>query len=71
MLSGSEDGCVYVWDLDTGLMLQRLAGHSGIVYDVKWNERQSLLVSCGDDGTIRTWHFDASRALFSSDADAK
>jgi COMPASS component SWD3 len=66
VVSGSEDGCVYVWDVDTGLMLQRLTGHAGIVYDVKWNERQSLLVSCGDDGSIRTWHFDPSRALFSA-----
>jgi COMPASS component SWD3 len=71
VVSGSEDGCVYVWDLDTGLMLQRLTGHTGIVYDVKWNERQSLLASCSDDGTIRTWHFDASQALFLPTAESK
>jgi COMPASS component SWD3 len=71
VVSGSEDGCVYVWDLDTGLMLQRLTGHTGIVFDVKWNERQSLLASCSDDGTIRTWHFDASQALFLPTAESK
>ncbi|KAL7747329.1 hypothetical protein RI367_007383 [Sorochytrium milnesiophthora] len=77
---GSEDGVVYIWDMDTGDVLQRLypgrqetpgrtvkpafaARSPGIVYDVRWNSKASLFVSCGDDTMVRTWWYDASRPL--------
>ena len=31
MLGGSEDGNMYVWDIKTGKLLQRLKGHGGVV----------------------------------------
>ncbi|KAK0569266.1 hypothetical protein OC861_001081 [Tilletia horrida] len=31
---------------------------SNVVYEATWNAAQSLLASCGEDGTIRTWVFD-------------
>jgi WD40 repeat protein len=54
--SGSEDGTVLLWDQDSSECLQTLAGHGhGVVYSARWNKAQSLLASCGDDGTVRTW----------------
>jgi len=29
-----------------------------VVYEATWNAAQSLLASCGEDGTVRTWIFD-------------
>ncbi|KAJ3367671.1 hypothetical protein GGF31_007131 [Allomyces arbusculus] len=58
VVGGSEDGAVYVWDRDSGAVVQRLRGHAGIVYDVRWCQRQQLLVSCSEDATVRTWHYD-------------
>ena len=54
---GSEDGFVYIWDVDTGDLIQRLKGHQGVVYDVAWNQNQSLLISCSDDHNILAWNY--------------
>lgn len=58
--SGSEDGEVVLWDQESSECLQTLQGHTTgqVVYCAKWNRAQSLLASCGDDGTLRTWHWD-------------
>ncbi|ORZ29211.1 WD40-repeat-containing domain protein [Catenaria anguillulae PL171] len=63
VVGGSEDGVGYVWDRESGAVLQKLRGHRGIVYDVRWNARQQLLASCSDDGTVRTWAFDEGRPM--------
>ncbi|RHZ18538.1 hypothetical protein DYB37_003538 [Aphanomyces astaci] len=33
--AGSEDGAVYVWDVATGKLLEKLLGHSGVTYSAK------------------------------------
>ncbi|ETV75141.1 hypothetical protein, variant 1 [Aphanomyces astaci] len=35
VLGGSEDGAVYVWDVATGKLLEKLLGHSGVTYSAK------------------------------------
>lgn len=58
VVGGSEDGLVYVWDINTGAVVETLVGHTGVVYTAKWSEQASLLASCGDDNTIKTWGMD-------------
>mmetsp|Transcript_30715 Transcript_30715/g.51990 ORF Transcript_30715/g.51990 Transcript_30715/m.51990 type:complete len:255 (-) Transcript_30715:130-894(-) len=59
IVSGSEDGCVYMWDRESGQLIQRLnAVHDDIVYDVKWNNAAGLLATCSHDGTVRTFEDD-------------
>lgn len=62
-LSGSEDGRVYVWDWRSGALLQRLRGHRGTVYHVRWSEAQMLAASCSHDGTVKTWWWDEAAPL--------
>lgn len=56
LASGSEDGNVYIWHQDNEHPVKVLSGHSGVVNAVTWNPMDStMLVSCGDDGTVRLW----------------
>lgn len=63
VVSGSEDGKVYVWHLDTGALIEVLTGHGeGSVSAVAWNPRnKSMFASCSDDNTIRIWESVDSR----------
>eukprot|EP00735_Rhodelphis_limneticus_P014311 TRINITY_DN8314_c0_g1::TRINITY_DN8314_c0_g1_i1::g.29147::m.29147 TRINITY_DN8314_c0_g1::TRINITY_DN8314_c0_g1_i1::g.29147 ORF type:complete len:206 (+),score=51.87,sp/Q8YRI1/YY46_NOSS1/38.74/2e-36,sp/Q8YRI1/YY46_NOSS1/38.50/2e-35,sp/Q8YRI1/YY46_NOSS1/38.10/3e-34,sp/Q8YRI1/YY46_NOSS1/37.70/1e-33,sp/Q8YRI1/YY46_NOSS1/37.57/2e-30,sp/Q8YRI1/YY46_NOSS1/34.52/6e-30,sp/Q8YRI1/YY46_NOSS1/35.38/3e-29,sp/Q8YRI1/YY46_NOSS1/35.45/3e-29,sp/Q8YRI1/YY46_NOSS1/34.92/4e-29,sp/Q8YRI1/YY46_NOSS1/34.39/3e-28,sp/Q8YRI len=67
VVGGSEDGCVYMWDIETGEVLQCLRGHSSIVYSAVWSTQQSLLVSCSNDKTARVWWYDETQPLFVED----
>ncbi len=55
--SGSEDGSIYMWDRQTGNLIQKTEAQEGAVYATAWNASTSLLASCSDDGTVSTWHY--------------
>ena len=57
VLSGSDDGALHIWDAVSGRPIRTLEGHQGASYRAVWHARQGLLVSCGDDGTVRTWNY--------------
>lgn len=35
--------------------IYKLPGHQGIVWNVGWNQEGTILVSCGEDKTVRLW----------------
>jgi len=43
MHCNTQDALVYMWDLETGSLISKLAGHEGTVYMAKWNQSQALL----------------------------
>ena len=45
-MSGGEDGRVYLYDVETGVQVNTLQGHSCPVLDVTWSYDESLLASC-------------------------
>jgi COMPASS component SWD3 len=67
VVSGSEDGMVHIWDLESGQLMQRLPGHADVVYDAAWSEETSMLASCSHDGTLATWWYDPSKPLFAAE----
>jgi len=52
VVSGSEDGCLYAWDVVSGQVLERIEGvHRGKVASaVAWNGRRKEWASAGTDG---------------------
>ena len=49
MVSGSEDGSVYFFDVESGALVNKLQGHSSAVLDICWAYDESLLASCDTD----------------------
>jgi len=61
LLSGSEDGSVFLWDVNSKAVLQRLVGHDGVVMGVDVHPAENMIVSCGMDRTIRIWRDEGER----------
>lgn len=59
VLSGSENGVVYVWDAVTGEVLERLLGHQGSVFRANWSRELDCMASCAEDGAVRIWKSNA------------
>lgn len=55
VVSGSEDGKIFTWDVESKQILQTIKGHEGVVLGVDTLEEEGLMVSCGMDKTIRVW----------------
>ena len=53
--SGSEDGTVRVWNLETGDELLVLRGHTREVCCVTYSPDGQSLASAGGDGTVKIW----------------
>lgn len=56
--SGSEDGDVLVWDINTKDVLWRGTGHSDVVLAVDWAraaDGRGMLVSVGKDRMLKVW----------------
>eukprot|EP01113_Clastostelium_recurvatum_P007696 TRINITY_DN13599_c0_g1_i3.p1 TRINITY_DN13599_c0_g1~~TRINITY_DN13599_c0_g1_i3.p1 ORF type:complete len:454 (-),score=112.17 TRINITY_DN13599_c0_g1_i3:148-1467(-) len=49
----SQDNAVYVWDVATQKVVEKLAGHTAIVRDINYHPQRDILASCSFDKTIR------------------
>eukprot|EP00127_Corallochytrium_limacisporum_P004142 Clim_evm87s157 gene=Clim_evmTU87s157 len=55
--SGSEDGVVYIWDQESGNVIQRLKGHRGTTYQAAACPTRGMMATCSDDHTVRIWYY--------------
>ena len=55
IVSGSYDGIIKVWDLNTGKLLNTLKGHSDMVGSLAVTPDNNEIVSASSDSTIRVW----------------
>ncbi|WP_166830837.1 WD40 repeat domain-containing serine/threonine protein kinase [Thalassoroseus pseudoceratinae] len=57
-----KDGNVYIYDVETGKLLQTIPAHPGLVCDATWTADGTLL-TCGDEPWIRLWDATTTQPL--------
>ncbi|KAG8387609.1 hypothetical protein BUALT_Bualt02G0039000 [Buddleja alternifolia] len=55
-LSGSWDGDLRLWDLETGITARRFSGHTNDVLSVAFSVDNRQIVSASRDNTIKLWN---------------
>lgn len=63
--AGNGDGIVRIWDVRTGQLVQRLKGHTGIVYGVAFMPHGKGLVSGSKDSTLKYWNIASLEQIWS------
>jgi len=66
-VSGSEDGDIRVWDLETGEVLNIMSGHTKTVVALFYNPTDSSILSASFDGTIKVCYVSSSTLLLFCD----
>ncbi|KAH9180505.1 Utp21-domain-containing protein [Lactarius sanguifluus] len=61
LASASETAHISLWDLGSGgRLLHTVRGaHDGSISALEWISGQPLLISSGDDNSVKQWHFDS------------
>lgn len=55
VISGSEDGFIYIWDNLEGNVIKNVKSHSGTISTVDHHPSTFSYITGGDDGIIRVW----------------
>ena len=60
---GHTDGSVHIWDIETGIELHVLRGHTERITSLSWNPLKNEIVTGSDDQTARVWDVNSGRLL--------
>jgi WD40 repeat protein len=63
LATGHGDSLLRIWDLRTGRLLKKLAGHAGVVRHVAFAPGGDRLITDSDDGTARLWSIRHGRSF--------
>jgi WD40 repeat protein len=61
--SGSKDGTVKLWNIDTGKVIKTLTGHRKEARSVSWSPDGGRVVSGSLDGTFRVWDVESGKTI--------
>ena len=61
VISGSDDGALKVWELESGCELPPLTGHASPVNSVAVTPNGAFVVSASEDGTLEVWEISSGR----------
>jgi WD40 repeat protein len=56
LATGSDDGTVKLWDLDSAQEVATLRGHTGLISSVEFSPDHKTLVTVSQDRTIKLWN---------------
>ena len=59
MASGSWDTLIKIWNLESGVQIAELKGHSESVNSVAYSYNRKILASASIDETIKIWHVES------------
>eukprot|EP00656_Telonema_subtile_P051675 TRINITY_DN7011_c0_g1_i6.p1 TRINITY_DN7011_c0_g1~~TRINITY_DN7011_c0_g1_i6.p1 ORF type:complete len:722 (-),score=207.54 TRINITY_DN7011_c0_g1_i6:291-2456(-) len=60
VISAGDDEVLFVWDPNTAKPTSSVPfAHEGAIDHLKWVEEKQLLISCGEDLSIKLWQFEA------------
>jgi WD40 repeat protein len=63
MVTGSLDKTLRLWDLEKGVVLKKMEGHSGIVLGLAVSRDGQIMASSDENGEIITWHGETGESL--------
>ncbi|MBC7813215.1 MAG: hypothetical protein H7175_18800, partial [Burkholderiales bacterium] len=63
VLSGSRDGSMRLWNVETGGEIRRFEGHESAVYSVAFNPDGRTVLSGSGDNTLRLWEIESGEVL--------
>lgn len=59
LASADAGGSIFFWDIEKGTRIKRSRGHAkGGIWDLDFSVESNILVSGGQDGTVRLWDVD-------------
>jgi len=61
--SGSEDGMVRLWDVETRKVTAKWTGHTRCVWSVCWSADGMHVASGSTDGTVRVWEMESGETV--------
>ena len=56
--SGGQDSKIKIWDVNKKICLYTLEGHSSIIWDIKYLQKNKL-ISASDDNSCKLWNLDS------------
>ena len=62
-ISAGNDAVLFIWDLDTGTLVQRLVGHKTVIMGLTLSPDGHFVVSLGADKEIIVWDVKLSKPL--------